>query len=236
MKIIALGDTHGRNKWKQVVSRESFDKLIFIGDYFDSHDGISAVRQKENFKEILAYKECSPEKVVLLIGNHDFHYLDGVYETYSGYQQRQRSSIQALLQPAVDKGLLQVCFVWKHLLFSHAGVTRTWCRNHLPEGGTIEHNINSLFRKDLSAFAFALGRTNNPTGDDPEQSPLWVRPPSLLEDWLDSYIQVVGHTVQKSLVLSDEVIFIDTLDTSGEYLVHEDGAFSVGKTVGGKKG
>ncbi len=235
MKIIALGDTHGRNKWKQVASRESFDKFIFIGDYFDSYTGISAAKQKENFKEILEYKERYPEKVVLLIGNHDFHYLDGVYETYSGYQQRQRSAIQALLQPAVDKGLLQVCFVWKHLLFSHAGVTKTWCRNHLPQSGPIEHNINSLFKQDLSAFEFALGRTNNPTGDDPEQSPLWVRPPSLLEDGLDTYIQVVGHTVQRRLQLSDEVIFIDTLGVSGEYLVYEDRKFSVGKVDGRKR-
>lgn len=251
MKIIALGDTHGRNKWKQVVSREQFDKLIFIGDYFDSRGGISAATQKENFKEILAYKKRNPEKVVLLIGNHDFHYLDGVDETYSGYQEKQASSIRMLLQPEVDNRLLQICFEWKRLLFTHAGVTKTWHRNHLQQSGSIEHDINSLFQQNPAAFAFAWdltnrrrkgygsdegtdfefawGRTNSSTGDDPEQSPIWVRPASLLEDRLDNYLQVVGHTVQKSLMLSDDVIFIDTLGTTGEYLVYEDGKFSVGK-------
>ena len=192
------------------------------------------MKQKENFREILEYKERYPDRVILLVGNHDFHYLDGVYETRLPAATA-IISIQALLQPAVDKGLLQICFVWKHLLFSHAGVTRTCCRNHLRQSGSIEHDINSLFKQDLSAFEFAFGRTNNPTGDDPEQSPLWVRPASLLEDGLDAYIQIVGHTVQRRLLLSDEVIFIDTLGVSGEYLVYENGKFSVGKT-GGRKG
>lgn len=64
-------------------------------------------------------------------------------------------------------------------------------------------------------------------GDDVEQSPVWVRPDSLLKDRLDTWAQVVGYTVQDSLVLSGEVFFIDTLGTSGEYLIWEDGEFSV---------
>jgi len=33
MKIIAIGDVHGRDCWKQVVATEQFDKLVFIGDF-----------------------------------------------------------------------------------------------------------------------------------------------------------------------------------------------------------
>lgn len=229
MKIIALGDTHGRDNWKQVIAKERFDKIVFIGDYFDSHEGVSAAKQKKNFKEIIAYKKRNPEKVVLLMGNHDFHYLENIDETYSGYQEKYTISIQALLQPAVDKGLLQMCFRWKLILFTHAGVTETWCRNHLQRTDSIDHDINCLFQQNPAAFEFALGRTNDPTGDDPEQSPIWVRPKSLLEDGLDAYVQVVGHTVQKKIGLSGDIFFIDTLGTSGEYLIWEDGAFSVGE-------
>lgn len=42
MRVIALGDTHGRLHWKAITSKDDFDKVIFIGDYFDTHDGISA--------------------------------------------------------------------------------------------------------------------------------------------------------------------------------------------------
>jgi len=38
MRIIALGDTHGRTDWKQITARERFDKVVFIGDYFDTHE------------------------------------------------------------------------------------------------------------------------------------------------------------------------------------------------------
>ena len=36
MKIIALGDIHGRTIWKQIISKEIFDRMAFIGDYFDA--------------------------------------------------------------------------------------------------------------------------------------------------------------------------------------------------------
>ena len=77
MKLIALGDIHGRNIWKQILAKEdNFDKIVFIGDYFDSKDGISVLQEIENFKEILELKKKFKDKVVLLFGNHDFHYLN----------------------------------------------------------------------------------------------------------------------------------------------------------------
>ena len=37
-KWIAIGDVHGRNTWQQIVNLEidNVDKIIFVGDYFDS--------------------------------------------------------------------------------------------------------------------------------------------------------------------------------------------------------
>lgn len=49
-------------------------KVIFIGDYFDSHDEYSTVEQIQNFKDIIEYKTNSTKKVIMLIGNHDYHY------------------------------------------------------------------------------------------------------------------------------------------------------------------
>jgi predicted phosphodiesterase len=48
MKLIALGDTHGRSKWKEIVEKENdADKIIFIGDYFDAKDGGYSANLKE---------------------------------------------------------------------------------------------------------------------------------------------------------------------------------------------
>jgi len=232
MRIIALGDTHGRTDWKQITTNETFDKVVFIGDYFDTHEDISPEQQKENFKEIIAYKKANMEKVVLLFGNHDYHYLRTTNETYSGYQQWQKTDIQELLHPAIDAGLLQMCFVADNLLFCHAGITQTWCKNNLlNETAPLDDLVNALFKYKPNSFKFTSGRNHSPYGDDVEQSPIWVRPNSLLRDRIEGFIQVVGHTTQNKLVITDDVILIDTLGTSGEYLIWDNFQLSVGKNV-----
>lgn len=229
MRIVAIGDTHGRTDWEQITSNEKFDKIIFMGDYFDTHEKISPIQQIENFKNIIAYKKANIDKIILLFGNHDYHYLRTVDERYSGFQEWQKIDIQELLHPAIDAGLLQMCFSWQNMFFSHAGVTQTWCKNNLVQKEFIEQSINELFRYKPSAFRFTSGRNRSPYGDDVEQSPIWVRPNSLLRDRIEGFIQVVGHTTQNKLVIADDVILIDTLGTSGEYLIWDNFQLSVGR-------
>ena len=50
-KTIVIGDIHGRDIWKSIVAQENPDRVIFIGDYFDSFN-IESVTQQHNFKEI----------------------------------------------------------------------------------------------------------------------------------------------------------------------------------------
>lgn len=71
MKIIVIGDIHGRTIWKDIVKQE-FDLCIFLGDYVDSHYGITAEEQEKNLLEILDFKENNPNKVILLRGNHEY--------------------------------------------------------------------------------------------------------------------------------------------------------------------
>ena len=51
MRTIFLGDTHGRATWKDIITKENPDRVVFIGDYFDSFD-IEPAEQMFNFKEI----------------------------------------------------------------------------------------------------------------------------------------------------------------------------------------
>lgn len=225
MKIIALGDIHGRSIWKDIVDKEAFDKIVFIGDYFDSREPISGKQQRKNFEEIISFKKANKEQVMLLLGNHDFHYLEVVYYPYSGYQPGQKKAIRNLLNPALDDELLQICFAWENLLFSHAGITKTWCKNQRIDTNNISESINRKLKQHPEAFDFTPGQTNSPYGDDPEQTPLWVRPDSLVKDKIDGYQQIVGHTTQDKMIFLEDVILIDTLGTSGEYFVWEDGRY-----------
>lgn len=70
MKILVLSDIHGRIIWKDIIAKETPNKIIFLGDYVTSHEGITAEQQLYNLNEILEYKEENPEKVILLRGNH----------------------------------------------------------------------------------------------------------------------------------------------------------------------
>jgi hypothetical protein len=228
MRIIALGDTHGRTKWKGIVSNTKFDLVVFIGDYFDTHEEISPEQQKTNFQDLIAYKKANMDKVVLLFGNHDYHYLRTVSEIYSGIQLYHKTDIQEMLHMAIDEDLIQMCYVYENYLFTHAGVTKTWLYNTgYSSGQNLPKFINNLFKYQPFAFRFTSGHYHSPYGDDVCQSPIWVRPYSLLKDMINGFIQVVGHTVQSKLILNPLVVLIDTLGTSGQYLLIDNGQMSV---------
>lgn len=230
MKHIILGDTHGRAYWKYVVHTQEFDKIVFLGDYFDSWD-IPGEEQIKNFQDIIRYKRDNPEKVVLLIGNHDYHYIPDCvdYGNYSGFQRRYQFQIRHMLR--TDLEVMQMAYEFGNYLCTHAGVTKTWMNTcyELTDGwaqdmGTDEF-INDMFKFKPDLFRFT---GNDPYGDDPTQGPIWVRPQSLNEDAIDR-IHIVGHTGMKQIA-SEPVrfrergsgFFIDTLGTSKECLIVTD--------------
>ena len=84
MKILILGDIHGRTIWKDIIEKESPDKVIFLGDYVSTHDNISSETQIANLNDILDYKEANSSKVILLRGNHDIQHLGYYWAECSG--------------------------------------------------------------------------------------------------------------------------------------------------------
>ncbi|MBE7173525.1 MAG: metallophosphoesterase [Williamsia sp.] len=229
MKLIVIGDTHGKRDWKKLVDTQSFDKFVFIGDYFDSFL-FDAAEQISNFLDIIACKKAYPEKIILLTGNHDFHYLPVARqrgEVYSGFQDRHAAEIGELIKENLR--FLQMCYKEGDYLFSHAGLTHTWLNNAGYVEGEVSTFINALFKTQPEKFSF---NGWNPYGDNVTQSPIWVRPASLKKNAYkyESIKQVVGHTrVEKIEIVKDRYYFIDTLDSSREYLIVEDGNARAGK-------
>jgi len=242
MKTIILGDTHGRSQWKLITQLEKPDRVIFIGDYFDSYD-ISGVEQIHNFKEIIEYKEKNICETILLIGNHDHHYFPEIGNTgTSGYQQTLAPSISQVLDE--NRKHLQMAYQMDEFLFTHAGVSSKFMDNVLGKDGwkieNIVNDLNDLFKYKPKTFEFGMAVDMkkmswlDPSGDNEDQSPIWIRPRSLMaankNTLRKQVIQVVGHTQMKQLDVEGSqkwtggrYYFIDTLDTSGEYLIIEDG-------------
>ena len=79
-RILVIPDIHGESFWKEPVHKyiDQVDKVIFLGDYLDPYRShleeydFDAVFK--NMMEIIDLKQKSNDKVVLLKGNHDFHY------------------------------------------------------------------------------------------------------------------------------------------------------------------
>ena len=232
MKTIFLGDTHGRSLWKDIIAKESPDRVVFIGDYFDSFD-IKGTEQMFNFKEIIAFKESNQCEVILLIGNHDYHYYPGG-ETYSGYQHGAAPAIKQLLEE--NKHHMQMCYQLDNILCSHAGIGHNWLvEQEKYESGSIADFVNDIWNYKPNRFMFY---GFDPYGDNKTQTPIWIRPKSLLagnkETFLKKdYIQIAGHTQVNKIDIEGKATggryyFIDAIEV-GQYLVYEDNEFKLGE-------
>lgn len=243
MKTVVIGDIHGSSVWKLIIHLENPDRVIFMGDYFDSFD-ISGVEQIHNFKEIIKYKETSDKEIVLLVGNHDHHYFPEVgYSGTSGYQ----SGIAPSINQVIDENRehLQMAYSFDEFLFTHAGVSPTFMDGEFGPEGWVEDNVvdllNEQFKYRPKSFDF---NGMDPYGDNTYQTPIWIRPRSLMavnkkhdKGLKKKYIQIVGHTEVKKLDLKGSekaaggrYYFIDCLSTSGEYLIIQDGVLLTGQT------
>lgn len=240
MKIVAIGDIHGKSTWKYIIQNEpDFDVLIFIGDYWDSFD-ISFEHQMHNFNEIIEFKEALEiaepnKKVIMLIGNHDWHYLPYIDDTrMSGYQLRYAFKIKQLMEK--NHHHFTMAYEQDGYLFSHAGISEKFLYATYPDWtiDTLVQDVNDLFKYKPIAFQL-IGP--DPYGKNPHDTPIWIRPKSLMNANADSsiskkYIQVFGHTASSFIKKFHRRDFIGySIDVLGynniEYLKIENGELSI---------
>jgi UDP-2,3-diacylglucosamine pyrophosphatase LpxH len=243
MKTVLIGDIHGHDSWKHIVNQEQdADKFVFVGDYFDSF-GVPGLVQCQNFQDIIAFKESTNKSVILLIGNHDFHYFPEIGENgTSGYQARMAPTIQHLID--TNRHHLQMAYQFDDILVTHAGVSSEWLDDIIGDWDvdSLDATINDLFKfqphkveyrqyKQVGDKVYGVSGY----GDETFQGPLWIRPKSLMKvnyDTLRTQIrQVVGHTGQRQIDIKGgatggRYYFIDTMPK--QYLIITDGEVSLG--------
>jgi hypothetical protein len=247
-KLVAIGDIHGRDIWKQIVAKEhDADEFVFVGDYFDSFT-VKGPDQINNFLDIIEFRNTSIyHKVTLLIGNHDYHYYPGIDETgTSGYQTVLAPSIKHVVSD--NKQYLQAAYQVDDFVFSHAGLSSIWLDDIIEDwdANNVVNKVNELFQYQPGLIAYRSFKMVNETewygaqgyGDETFQGPLWIRPKSLMKANYDTLrnqiIQVVGHTPQDNIDIEGKATggryyFIDTLEyNQGQYLIVKDGVVSLG--------
>jgi len=242
MKLIAIGDIHGRDLWKQIVAQEhDADVFVFVGDYFDSFT-VKGVDQINNFLDIIEFKKQSKVPVILLLGNHDYHYYPGIDDSgTSGYQTLMAPSIKHVVSD--NKQHLQAAYQSDKFVFTHAGLSSEWLDDNIVmwDVPNLAMYVNDLFYYQPQKLAYRSFKYYDYSHDRAElasgygnetfQGPLWIRPAALMaankdtkrknitnkETLKKQIIQVVGHTPQDEIDIKGKstggrYYFIDTLE------------------------
>src|SRR6476660_917534 len=94
MRIIAIGDLHGKDCWKE-IDFSLYEKVIFVGDYVD---GFNASNHEifNNLLELIQLKKSNTAKFILLLGNHDIQYLYGPDYRCSGFRPEAQFDLEEL--------------------------------------------------------------------------------------------------------------------------------------------
>ena len=226
---IVIGDIHGNNLWRDIVTRHPHAHFIFLGDYTDPHSGeeLSAEEVWDNLMRLLSFKQRNRERVILLIGNHDAQYLfttTWITDSYMCTLQHKLKDFYSCM-----KQFLQVAAEDSGLLFTHAGVTRPWMDEAEIDASQplspVLNRMTDISDKDRYDQLRAVGAARE--GFSKWGGPLWADR-SELNKLPEGYLQIVGHNPTNHIFLrrtspDSGVVFCDAL-RSGEYLKIESSA------------
>lgn len=248
--ILVIPDIHGRNFWKGAVEKyaDNVDRIVFLGDYLDRYEdeGITRNEELENFKEIISLKRANPDKVILLYGNHCYHYIDRNFARSSRFSSSNAWKYRELFEK--NKDIFQLAYEeivnGKTFLFTHAGVCRSWYeRNKRVIGDLTVDSLNRLAfsskgvdaLSDVSNYRSWLGydcgsilwsdvreRFDRETGKVSDKEDI---------DGLD--YQIFGHTRMKEPIITDRWA---CLDCSKAFILTEDGKLETGEDAKNDKG
>ena len=212
-EILIVPDVHGRRFWEPALDYPG--QIIFLGDYFDPipDEKISETDALETILRIVSFKQKNPDKVTLLIGNHELHYFPETGK-YSRFSPHCHVVINEMLTNGETKGLFQACKQKGKYLFIHGGITKGWYDKHYGAfaglGDTLEERINRYFVENRAAFEEVSPKYRSESDQFDFSSPLWADIRELDEEGNDHFdnniIQIVGHTQtedEKILVINN---------------------------------
>lgn len=185
MRVLATSDIHTKHWIIDAVRKviDNYDAVVFCGDYADNW-GASAEKTLATWYALAGLQADYPNKVKLVLGNHDYLYIHKTHSFQSGYN----PATQLLIDEPENATLrvwlssMPITLELDGVTYSHAGIDQRW---------------NGKY-----------------TTDDiwNDTSPIWVRPDNA--QYKPGLKQVVGHTPQETCTeLVPGVWGIDTFST-----------------------
>ena len=245
MKILTIGDIHGKNIWRTFADinwlltaepeaagfapfEPEYDKYIFLGDYCDAYDKDNKTII-ENLLEIIKFKTLYPNNVILLWGNHDVEYfLDKPWlpkkTAISGFRPEMHYDLYEIFDK--NQNLFQLAYQVNNYLFTHAGVHFGWYHfvfaKAIKEFNwndlTVAEQLNIAFEQRLNCLFdvdFYRGGHKRVGG------PLWVDKKLIDKKPLKNMNQIVGHNPVKDIdtykINGGTITFCDALGKKNAY-------------------
>lgn len=206
--ILVIPDVHGRNFWEKAIDLvDNYKRVVFLGDYLDMYafDEITPEEALLNFEKIIKFKTDNPQKVILLLGNHDMPYYSRDYYNMHYYHSRHMKEQREVIVPMFEenKDLFQIAYTEDDILFTHAGLDESWLRfvykKDIKDMNEIVEKINVLTdTKEGLAYLYMV--TSSRGGRDRCGSCIWNHVTDM--EWLygygakDTMKQIFGHTLQ----------------------------------------
>ena len=151
IKVLCIGDIHGKDVWKKIVKENKYNFVFFVGDYVDDFH-IPLEIQTNNLIDIINFKKKYPGEVILGLGNHDIQYFSRYLEFTAciGIEEYKKSFKKLHPIFKTNAHLFQLGWQINNTLFVHGGVHNAWVNNHSQK-----ELINLIMKDDLN---------NNETG------------------------------------------------------------------------
>lgn len=211
MKVLVIPDVHLKPRMftdaDTVMHETGAKKAVCLGDLVDDFECQKNEKlYRETLDAALAFERQHPD-ALWCFGNHDLAYLWNVWVTGTASTENVRgAALEGLkkLYNEIPAGYLQFVHRIDRVLFSHAGISRMFVRDHFREGDyekpdTIINGINSMHLEDM---------WNN-------DSPIWLRPQKEYRRGVihmykpRTFLQVVGHTPMKEITQEGNILSCD---------------------------
>ena len=238
--MIIIPDIHGLNFWKEAVAGREEGIIVFLGDYLDPYPDDfpdkTAVEIWEqtwnNFNDIIEFKKKHPSNVVLLLGNHDLHYIYPKMDDSSRYDYERAAQIKEKFNENKDIFLLayERTINGKRFIFSHAGIhklwTADWFGSSVTDKNVVDYMNNGFLTNDPS-LPRALDQYSTYRGGwESYGSMVWA---DVREWWSEKPhpssfgdVQVFGHTQLNDKPINFWNTYYD-LDVRRGFLINENG-------------
>ena len=247
---LIIPDIHGRDFWKTPVTQvleTTGAEICFLGDFHDPYPQEEWTKGKDylqesvdNFRQILETKKQNPERITLLIGNHDCGYAISSDICSSRMDRKHKSELRTLFRENWELfRLAKRCDIaGKTFILSHAGIHKEWVKRVWGKiadnpGFDVVRELNEAWAEADHGILGSLGIYDRYRGWGGAHygSPVWAD----IQSWVgispaESFgFHVVGHTqLRKNPIVLDTIADVDCrtafyIDTEGKLRSYESG-------------